>query len=105
MPEDQKVQILQQRSMLLDKVPSYINTNLDPKKRNILNPPIKDILQELEISEHDYYKALSTSSDNDFQIHLKRPPNSCFVNNYFDEGLSAWKANIDIQPVLITIRL
>ena len=24
---------------------------------------------------------------------------SCFVNNYFDEGLLAWKANIDLQPV------
>ena len=45
------------------------------------------------------YKALSISDDNDFQIHLRRPPNSCFVNNYFDEGLMAWKANIDIQPV------
>ena len=57
------------------------------------------ILQDLKISEHEYYDALSTSHDADFQIHLNRPPNSCFVNNYFDEGLSAWKANIDIQPV------
>ena len=24
---------------------------------------------------------------------------SCFVNNYFDEGLLAWEANIDLQPV------
>ena len=22
---------------------------------------------------------------------------SCFVNNYFDEGLLAWEANIDLQ--------
>ena len=56
-------------------------------------------MQDLEISECDYYNALSISDDNDFQIYLKRPPNSCFVNNYFDEGLSAWKANIDVQPV------
>ena len=26
--------------------------------------------------------------------------NSCFINNYFAEGLTAWRANIDIQPVL-----
>ena len=56
-------------------------------------------MNELGISEQEYYAALSTSSDVDFQIHFKRPPNSCFVNNYFDEGLLAWKANIDIQPV------
>ena len=42
---------------------------------------------------------ISISSDDDFQIHFKRPPNSCFVNNYFDEGLLACQANIDIQPV------
>ena len=36
---------------------------------------------------------------NDFQVHLKRFPNSCFVNNYFRTGLLAWEANLDIQPV------
>ena len=106
--EYEKTQRLEQRKFLLDKVAAYINTNLNPKKCNIINPEkdnfeqvsdIKDILQELGISEQEYYEALSTSSDADFQIHLKRPPNSCFVNNYFDEGLLAWKANIDIQPV------
>ena len=39
------------------------------------------------------------SDDNDFQIHYKRPPNSCFVNNYFCDGLMAWEDNLDIQPV------
>ena len=81
---------------------------MDPRKRNIFKPQnenfeivpnIKEILQSLRISEDGYYKVLSISDDSDFQIHLRRPPNSCFVNNYFDEGLMAWKANIDIQPV------
>ena len=40
------------------------------------------------------------SSDNDFLIHFRRPPNYCFINNYFDEGLLAWNANLDIQPVI-----
>ena len=40
----------------------------------------------------------SISKDSDFEIHL-RPPNSCFVNNYFTESLRAWEANMDIQPV------
>ena len=39
------------------------------------------------------------SPNEDFEIHYRRPPNSCFVNNYFAVGLMAWKANLDIQPV------
>ena len=35
----------------------------------------------------------------DLELLLKRVHNSCFVNNYFDVGLKAWQANIDIQPV------
>ena len=34
-----------------------------------------------------------------FQIHYKRMPNSCFVNNYFKEGPTAWEENMDIHPV------
>ena len=30
---------------------------------------------------------------------MKREPNSCFVNNYFDVGLKPWQANMDIQLV------
>ena len=60
---------------------------------------VKEILDELEISKDDYYRALSISKDEDLELHLKREPNSCFVNNYFDVGLKAWQENIDIQPV------
>ena len=28
---------------------------------------------------------------------MKRQPNSCFVNNYFDVGLKAWQTNMDIK--------
>ena len=60
---------------------------------------IEDILESLGITLIDYEEALSISTNpNDYQIHLKRPM-SCFVNNYFDEGLLAWEANIDLQPV------
>ena len=38
-------------------------------------------------------------SSDKVQIHIERIPNPCFVINYFVEGLLAWKANIDIQPV------
>ena len=86
----------------------YIDLNLNPKRANILNPlkenyiepkSISEILAELEITEQEYYNALAISTDTDFQIHLKRFPNSCFINNYFVDGLRAWEANLDIQPV------
>ena len=94
--------------MVLLKVKQYIDDNLNPKKHSILNPmkenfeqvpSINEILSKLCLTEDDYYKCLSISSDSDFQIHLKWNPNACFANNYFIEGLLSWKANVDIQPV------
>ena len=82
--------------------------NLNLKKQNILTPRkensvavliISEILQQLSITPEDYCNALFISSDNDFQIHLKRQPNECFINIYLVEGLQAWESNIDIQPV------
>ena len=35
--------------------------------------------------------------DKHLKLHLKREPNFYFVNNYFDVGLKAWQANMDIQ--------
>jgi len=106
---EEKDDILKTRKDTLSKVKIYIDNNLNPKCRNI-NDPAKDnfeipksipeILTELNIEEEQYYNALSISSDNSYQIHFKRSPNSCFTNNYFKEGLLAWEANIDIQPVL-----
>ena len=73
---------------------------IDPTKDNFIQPPsVKEILDELEISKCDYYRALSISKDKDLELHLKREPNSCFVNNYFDAGLKAWQAIMDMQPV------
>ena len=57
-------------------------------------------LSLLEISKEDYGAALSVSEVSDYQLYLKRlSSNLCFVNNYFTDGLLAWEANIDIQPV------
>ena len=60
---------------------------------------VKEILDELEISKADYYRAVSISKDENLELHLKRKPNSCFANNYFDVDLKAWQENIYIQPV------
>ena len=93
---------------MLEKVKNYIDDNLNPSRVNVVDPTkynftqslnIQEILNELKIPEDDYYKTLSILKDEDLELHLKRQPNSCFVNNYFDVGLKAWHANMDIQPV------
>ena len=103
-----KSDILSEREKILSKVKEYIDKNLDQKKRNILNPTkddfekvpkISEILAGLNVTETEYYSALSILNHSDFQIHLKRQPNTCFINNSFSEGLQAWQANIDTQPV------
>ena len=87
---------------------NYIDHELNQSNKNFLESAkeyyeelksIDEILASLEISKHDYEEALSISDRNDFQIHYKWPPNSCFVHNYFCDGLMVWKANMDIQPV------
>ena len=104
----EKQTILTERKLLLTPVSEYINNELNPVKTNFLDTSrddykeplsIIDILTLLGISVTDYYNALSISDDNNYQIHLYRPPNSCFVHNYFKAGLLSWEANLDIQPV------
>ena len=51
------------------------------------------------MSTDAYYRVLSISKDEHLELHLKREPNFCFVNNYFDVCLKAWQANTDIHPV------
>jgi len=94
--ETEKKNILRVRS----KLKNFIDESLNPHKPNYISDiSIPEILNFLVISEDEYYRALSISSDEDFMIHLCRPPNSSFVNNYFAIGLEAWEANMDIQPV------
>lgn len=100
---------MKKRRSILDAVKTHIDSKLNPKYNNIHNQKdpnyespgtIEQILQSLNISKADCENALSISDETGFQIHFKRSPDSCFVNNYFIEGLMAWEANIDIQPVL-----
>ena len=111
---DKKNEIMQNRKQLLKKVKQYIDTELNPSKKNCYDnlrddyeevKSIDEILEYLEITKCDYEQALSISDDQDFQIHYRRLPNSCFVNNYFCDGLMAWEANMDVQSVLINIKL
>ena len=50
---------------------------------------IKEILDGLEISKDDYYRALSISKDEDIELHLKGQSNFCFLNNCFNVDLKA----------------
>ncbi len=58
-----------------------------------------DILNSIGVTEDQYYSALSISPDSDFDLHLKRPVDSCFINNYFVAGIKRFGANVDLQPV------
>ena len=59
----------------------------------------EEILNLLHISVDECYYYLAKFEDDDFQINLRLPPNSCFVNNYFKIGLKDWQANMDLHPV------
>ena len=43
---------------------------------------VDDVLHYLHIDKSEYYNCLSVACGVDYEIHLKRPPNSCFINNY-----------------------
>ena len=105
---DEKQQILRWRNTLLRQVKSYIDNNFNPSNVNLIDPtkdnftqPLsaKGFLDELEVSKEDYYRALSISKDEDLELNLTTEPNCSFVDNYFDFGLKAWQANMDIHHV------
>ena len=65
--DEMKNSIVSERERILSKVKEYIDKDLDPKKRNILNPTkddfekvpkISKILAELSVTEKDYYNAI-----------------------------------------------
>ena len=42
---------------------------------------------------------MSVSADSDYDLHLKRSTDSCFINSYFVAGVKGFAANVDLQPV------
>ena len=80
---------------MLKKVKSYIKNHLNPVKKKIIDPKKMYSLSIPEIfADNDYYRILSISKDDDFELHLKTKPNSCFINSYFNDGLKAWRSNL-----------
>ena len=101
--------LLKNRKTIARKVKEYIDTILNSSTRKFIdqskddreeNQSVEAVLEELRISKTYYLRALPISVNDDFQIHLKRSTNSCFVNNYFYEDLIAWVAYIDIKRML-----
>ena len=94
--EEEGKNILAWRDSILKKVKAFIDEELNPAKRNFYDKTRDDyfepktighILTDLNIEKVDYEYALLISDDQNFQVHLKRPPNSCFIINYFRCGL------------------
>ena len=101
MSDKEKCDRLASRKNILTKVKTIINETLNPSKRESYDPShtIAEVLHSIDIAENDYYEVLSVAGGTDFELHLKRPPNSCFINNYNPFILKAWQANMDLQPV------
>ena len=99
-------EILDSRKSLLEKVKNYIDVELNPVKVNVIDPQkenykphptIDEMLLKLDISKQDCYQTLSISVDDDYELHLIRPPNSCFINNYFEDMASKYGYSTSLQ--------
>ena len=98
--EEVKTGILTRRASILGTVKSKIDEILNPSKSEY-NPNLTaaQVLATADFSEQDYFWALSVSADSDYELHLKRSTDSCFINNYFVAGVQGFVANVDLQPV------
>ena len=95
-----KTNITDGQNEILSLVKNKIDNMLNPSKPDH-NPELTDtdIFNSVNITEEQYYWALSISPDSDFELHLRRPIDSCFINNYFITGIRGFGANVDLQAV------
>ena len=98
MSDDENNVILEKCETTLNTVQEYINQKLDPRKVSFFN---NWYTLWIGITEDEYYNALSISSNEYFQINLKREPNAYFINNYFNEELIAWKQILTLSQFLV----
>ena len=82
------------RAEILQRVQDVLKNHDEHTKSSL-----DDILHEAGVSSDDYHLALSTNTTGRSLI-LQRRPCDVNINNYNRTILSAWQANIDIQPVL-----
>ena len=98
--EEIKAAALMRRKEILSLVKQKIDEVLNPNIQ-AYNPTLsqKDIFRSIGITKQDYEWALSVSPNSDYELHLKRPLDSCFTNNYFIAGIKGFGANVDLQNV------
>ena len=60
---------------------------------------LDDILQEANVSSDSYHEALAMNVTGRSLV-LQRRPCDININNYNPTSLSAWKANMHVQPVM-----
>ena len=93
MDEEVKADALEKRKEILCLVKQKIDEVLNPSKPEYLPSLSKeDIFHDVGITKEQYQWALSISPDSDYELHLKRPIDSCFTNNYFIAGIKAFAA-------------
>ena len=97
--EEKKMIVLNRRKEILGLVKDKIDDVLNPSKSNYDTLTESNILSSVGITEEEYYSALSISPDSGYELHLRRPIDSCFINNYFVAGIKGFAANVDLQPV------
>ena len=97
----EKNRVFKNRESILTEVKKFIDEFLNPSDKVKYRPDmtVDDVLHYLHIDKSEYYNSLSVACGVDYEIHLNRPPNSCFINNYNPIVLFALQANMDIQPV------
>jgi endonuclease/exonuclease/phosphatase (EEP) superfamily protein YafD len=83
---------------ILKKALERIRSLLDSIKADETMTFVK-FLEMLDLSEHEYIKAIRLSLKNN-TLFLKRSPAEIRINCYNPHLLKAWKANMDIQFVL-----
>ena len=110
---DVKLSLMKKRNKVLGKMKKYTDANFNPSTKNFYDPSqdsyetvlsIDKIVSYLELTRARYKDAFSISDDKSLQIHTKQPPNSCFVNSYFVDGLLAWEANLDYTTSLQSLQ-
>ena len=100
MDEEIKAAALSRRKGIICLVKQKVDEVPNPTEPEYL-PTLsrENILQVIGIIEEQYQWALSISPDSDYELHRKRPIDSCFANNYFIAGKEGFAANVDLQPV------
>ena len=98
--DELKQPILKKKKEILTSVKEKINTVLNPSKLEDYDPKLTetDIFSSLGITEEEYYNALSISPYSNYDLHLKRPLDSCF----YQQLLCCWNQGICCKCGLTT---